>query len=625
MTEQENISELLSAHLDGEVTPDQRRRIEQAVKEDPGLAIELHELSQTRRLVADLPAAHAPRGFVRRVMARAERKHLLGAGQAGGAFRATRWITLAVAAVVLLAAGVGIFMITSLETDLRHADELAREPEHTDAPHARDDSRIGLGAPKGFVETVDKDAKGALAKLGKGGWRYGRPELVNADLGDALANASNAVIWTDSVDKTVIEVQRSLDRNDVLPLVLNDELARANEAKGQRFSRGGGNLYFNTNVDARQIQIVAYAPSKLIGKLQQELTDLGRRQRVSQAAGPEAPIVIARAGPGDLYESKYHKKGARARKPVPAPAVPAAPSKAPTPAKGGAPPVGKGPVVRATKPAPARPSKETGPGGADEDLDEPKKRDDGTTAVAERGAIQEKRTDNGRKSGEGLIAREGAGGERDRHRPGAVQGGAGTELRLEGADKVKTGLDSELADTAQAGRRTAAEQVRAPARDKRADLKNGGLSPVRPETVAAKPAVGAEEKAEAETRPAVARSLARAGVDVVAGTLTTTAPRTLPADVVARLAELQARLQPGTMPASQSARQWALMQKQLVDLYRQKIVAEEVRRNLKSQRDRGMDIQALIITVNYRGLPHAGKPAAKINAAARQAEDKARE
>ena len=310
--------------------------------------------------------------------------------------------------------------------------------------------------------------------------------------------------------------------------------------------------------------------------------------------------MIARAGPTGPYEAGYYKRGARTGKAAPAPSTPPAPAKAAPPAKGGAPPAGKGPAVRATKAASARPAKKTGPGGADEESGERRRPDDGTTAVAEHGTIQEKRTDNGRKSGEGRIARE-------------------------GADRVETGVDEALADAVEAGRRTTAEQVRAPARDKHADLGNGGLSPVRPQTLAAKPAVGAEQKAEAETRPAAAQSLARAGADVTGGTLTTTAPRTLPADVVARLAELQARLQPGTMPASRSAGQRALAQKQLVDLYRQKIVAQEVRRNLKSQRDRGMDIQALIITVNYRGRPHAGKPAAKINAAAGQAEVKARE
>jgi len=591
MTEQENISELLSAYLDGEVTPDQRGRIEQAVKEDPGLAIELHELSQTRRLVADLPVVHAPRGFVRRVMARAERKHLLGAGQAGGAFRATRWIVLAAAAVVLLAAGAGFLLVRSIETDLRDANELARRPDPADAPHLRDGSRARPGATKGFAETVGKGGKGSPAKLGKGGRGHGSVELVSADLGDALANASNAVIWTDSVDKTVGEVQRSLNRNDVLPLVLNDELARANEARGQRVSRGGGNLYFNTNVDARQIQIVAYAPRKLIGKLQQELADLGRRQRVSQDAGPEAPIVIARAGPKGPYNAKHYERSARAGRPAVVPGVAPTPAEAPKPAEGGAPPAGKAPAVRATKSASARPAGKTGPGGADEDMGKPKKRDDETAVVAMPGDGGDKPDQIGKKSGEGLIAREGAGGERDRHRPGAVQGEAGTGRRLEGADKLKTGPDSDLADAARAGRRVTAEQVRAPARDKRADLENGGLSPARPRTVAAKPALGAEQKAEAETR----------------------------------LAGLQARLQPGTMPASQSAGDRTLAQKQVVDLYRQKIVAEEVRRNLKSQRDRGMDIQALIITVNYRDVPVAGKAATKINAAAKQAEVKARE
>ncbi|MDP7163319.1 MAG: zf-HC2 domain-containing protein, partial [Phycisphaerae bacterium] len=107
MTDRERISELLSAYLDGEVTPEEAGAVEQALREDPGVAMELRELTRTRQLLVRLPQAQAPHDFVRTVMARAERKHLLGARQAGGAFRTTRWITLAVAAVVLVAAGVG--------------------------------------------------------------------------------------------------------------------------------------------------------------------------------------------------------------------------------------------------------------------------------------------------------------------------------------------------------------------------------------------------------------------------------------------------------------------------------------------------------------------------------------
>ncbi len=102
--DRDNTEELLSAYIDGEVTQEQSRTVEQAVAKDPELALELHEVTAAKRLVTDLPRERAPRGFVRRVMYRAERKHLLGDQQAGGAFAAARWITLAVADVVLLTA-----------------------------------------------------------------------------------------------------------------------------------------------------------------------------------------------------------------------------------------------------------------------------------------------------------------------------------------------------------------------------------------------------------------------------------------------------------------------------------------------------------------------------------------
>ena len=115
--DRDNIRELLSAYIDGEVTDEQSASIKQAVATDPELAIELHELKAAKRLLLGLPKERAPRGFVRKVMVRAERKHLLGDHHAGGRFAAARWITLAVAATVLLAAGIGIIAVNRLYTE----------------------------------------------------------------------------------------------------------------------------------------------------------------------------------------------------------------------------------------------------------------------------------------------------------------------------------------------------------------------------------------------------------------------------------------------------------------------------------------------------------------------------
>lgn len=55
--------ELLSAFLDGQVTPDERRRVESALANDAALAGALAGLRYTRTLLAEAPRLPAPRPF----------------------------------------------------------------------------------------------------------------------------------------------------------------------------------------------------------------------------------------------------------------------------------------------------------------------------------------------------------------------------------------------------------------------------------------------------------------------------------------------------------------------------------------------------------------------------------
>lgn len=55
--------ELLSAYLDGQVTPQERRRIEAALAADPALAGALGSLRYTKALLAEAPRIPAPRPF----------------------------------------------------------------------------------------------------------------------------------------------------------------------------------------------------------------------------------------------------------------------------------------------------------------------------------------------------------------------------------------------------------------------------------------------------------------------------------------------------------------------------------------------------------------------------------
>ncbi|OQB81353.1 MAG: hypothetical protein BWX88_04290 [Planctomycetes bacterium ADurb.Bin126] len=110
MSDRDDILEQLSAWLDGELSDEQARRVEKAVRDDPHLQGELEALRSVRRLVRALPGRKAPEGFAARVLARAERAHLLGQPSAMVS-RSFRWISLATAAVVLLSAGVVLYMI----------------------------------------------------------------------------------------------------------------------------------------------------------------------------------------------------------------------------------------------------------------------------------------------------------------------------------------------------------------------------------------------------------------------------------------------------------------------------------------------------------------------------------
>lgn len=55
--------ELLSAYIDGEVTPEERIAVEQAIERDPEMALRLRALRQTIALLSELPRAPLPRTF----------------------------------------------------------------------------------------------------------------------------------------------------------------------------------------------------------------------------------------------------------------------------------------------------------------------------------------------------------------------------------------------------------------------------------------------------------------------------------------------------------------------------------------------------------------------------------
>jgi hypothetical protein len=317
--DRDNMNELLSAYIDGETTQQQADSIEQAVATDPELAMELHELRAARQLLTGLPLERAPRGFVRKVMVRAERKHLLGDHHAGGAFGAARWITLAVAAVVLLAAGIGIITINNINRDQVHAplanlDIDGRMPGYSGnielegkALHAKRSDKRSMIAGKGSGDsaTVSTGTLDAVRPDGK-------VVIADAAFDYAVANASNAIIYTANVTDTLAVLEETLYRNDVQPLDLEAPAADPKPAlkptdspagkmaeKKRNVSHGGLNFYYNKKQDAEQVQIVVLATDEVITQLNGDLDKLASVQEVSQA--PVTDDSLDKSGNGYFF------------------------------------------------------------------------------------------------------------------------------------------------------------------------------------------------------------------------------------------------------------------------------------------------------------------------------------
>lgn len=117
MPDRSDIHEQLSAYLDGELDENQARRVEEAVRGDTRLALELSKLRAARDLLRRLPREEAGEDFTARVLEQAERRQLVATTPVhpvDGKRRPLR--VLAAAAVLLVAAGVGVIVTARLLT-----------------------------------------------------------------------------------------------------------------------------------------------------------------------------------------------------------------------------------------------------------------------------------------------------------------------------------------------------------------------------------------------------------------------------------------------------------------------------------------------------------------------------
>ncbi len=117
--ENENIDELLSGYLDGELSVRQRVEVQRLIAHDEKVSRRLAELEKSKLLVGSLPAAGAPAGMLERIKASVENKRTAGgfrelAGRRAGARQLLARRLLAAAAMIGLVAVLGAVVYSIL-------------------------------------------------------------------------------------------------------------------------------------------------------------------------------------------------------------------------------------------------------------------------------------------------------------------------------------------------------------------------------------------------------------------------------------------------------------------------------------------------------------------------------
>ena len=165
MSDAERQSEKLSAFLDGELTSADTWDLDKAIETDPQLAGELRALRAMRNVLRNLPPERAPEDFANRILERVERHRLMHYPSAEKALRASRWITAAAAAIVLIGAGFGGYMMMQSWPSPQRGTNIAFTPAQPEGG-AVDRERVE-GALRGKGGAVDKNGSLYVAKSGE--------------------------------------------------------------------------------------------------------------------------------------------------------------------------------------------------------------------------------------------------------------------------------------------------------------------------------------------------------------------------------------------------------------------------------------------------------------------------
>lgn len=329
MSEREGYSGDFSAYLDGELSESKRQHLDEVLKYDRELAGELDRLRATRELIHSLPVEQPPRHFAERIVTRAERMRLLGSLRQP---RSYRWITLATAAVVLVAAGLGGVIIQQLlwkqpaatpHDEVGHVALALEKLDNGDAAKAGGDKvdevatpsppkgpgdetagyRAGKGGPvdgklgdKALANGRKPGTATVVAAL-PGGMKSGDPlartldkaRLAATRLGGKGGGEGDFVIYTNNLAFAQRDVENVLVHNGIHPV----RTTSTPDAELHKNIRSRMNFFDAKQITVSQVQYVMFVPPKQAVKIKNELNVIREQQGVSQAAMPPPAVAGA--------------------------------------------------------------------------------------------------------------------------------------------------------------------------------------------------------------------------------------------------------------------------------------------------------------------------------------------
>ena len=135
---QARIDEMLSAYIDGELSPQERQRLEAWMAAEPDLRHRLEGLQRTVMLVQQLPRVEAPRNFLlapSMVEEKEDRPRRISLRWLAPALTFASALSALMLVAVLILGGLGGRMTTTLDSEpLEVAMETTQRPEEVEAP-----------------------------------------------------------------------------------------------------------------------------------------------------------------------------------------------------------------------------------------------------------------------------------------------------------------------------------------------------------------------------------------------------------------------------------------------------------------------------------------------------------